>query len=71
MSEKKEEMTLEMRLSAIDTIIGQMEQPDVSLDASFTLYKQGLEQVKAANDALDRMEKAMLVLGQDGTLEEF
>ena len=34
-------------------------------------YKEGLEQIKAAGQSLDTIEKAMLVLNQDGKLEEF
>ena len=37
----------------------------------FALYKEGLEQIKAAGQSLDTIEKAMLVLNQDGKLEEF
>ena len=55
----------------IEEIIDKMEAADVSLDASFELYKNGLEEIKAANALLDDMEKAMLVLNEDGSLEEF
>ena len=48
-----------------------MEAGDASLDESFELYKTGLEEIKVANAMLDDMEKAMLLLNEDGTLEEF
>ena len=35
------------------------------------LYKKGMEQMKAANQELDRIEKAMLVMNESGELEEF
>ena len=54
-----------------EEIIEKMEAAEVSLDASFELYKNGLEEIKAANALLDDMEKAMLVLNEDGSLEEF
>ena len=41
------------------------------MDDSFELYKKGLTEIKAANDSLDRIEKAMLVLNENGELEEF
>ena len=44
---------------------------DVSLDEAFELYKKGLDEVKSANDMVQGMEKAMLVLNSDGQLEEF
>ena len=68
---KNEKTGLEERFSMIEDILGQMEDENVTLDQSFDLYKQGIEQIKAANADLDRIEKAMLVMNEDGELEEF
>ena len=68
---KNEKTGLEERFSMIEDILGKMEDEDVTLDQSFDLYKQGIEQTKAANADLDRIEKAMLVINEDGELEEF
>ncbi|MBQ8625627.1 MAG: exodeoxyribonuclease VII small subunit [Agathobacter sp.] len=64
-------ITLEERFEHIEDIIDKMEAGDVSLDMSFELYKNGLEEIKAANAMLDDMEKAMFVMNEDGNLEEF
>jgi exodeoxyribonuclease VII small subunit len=64
-------VTLEERFDTIEDILNQMESGDVSLDESFELYKKGLSEIKAANAALDLIEKAMLVLNENGELEEF
>ena len=42
-------ITLEERFEHIEEIIDKMEAGDVSLDMSFELYKNGLEEIKAAN----------------------
>lgn len=68
---EKENISLEERFDKIEDIIQKMETGDISLDMSFELYKNGLEEIKAANAMLDNMEKAMLILNEDGTLEEF
>ena len=68
---KKKEMGLEERFAAIELILDQMEDENVTLDESFELYKKGMEQMKAANQALDQIEKAMLVMNESGELEEF
>ena len=68
---KNEKTGLEERFSMIEDILGKMEDEDVTLDQSFDLYKQGIEQIKSANADLDRIEKAMLVINEDGELEEF
>ena len=48
-----------------------MEKQDNSLDQTFELYKSGLEKIKEANSMLDDMEKTMMLMNEDGTLEEF
>ncbi|MBP3677874.1 MAG: exodeoxyribonuclease VII small subunit [Agathobacter sp.] len=64
-------VSLEERFEHIEEIIEQMETGDITLDKSFELYKNGLEEIKVANAMLDDMEKAMLVMNEDGSLEEF
>ena len=64
-------VTLEERFSRLEGIIEQMEDAESTLDASFELYKQGLTEIKAANEMLDNIEKAMMVINQNGELEEF
>lgn len=64
-------VSLEERFEHIEDIIEKMETGDITLDKSFELYKNGLEEIKAANALLDDMEKAMLVMNEDGSLEEF
>ncbi|MDY2590104.1 MAG: exodeoxyribonuclease VII small subunit [Agathobacter sp.] len=70
MSEERK-VSLEERFDRLDEIITQMEDSSIGLDKSFELYKSGLDEVKSANEMLDSMEKAMLVLNEDGNLEEF
>ena len=69
-SEQKE-IGREERFAAIESILDRMEDEHVTLDESFELYKKGMEQMKAANQELDRIEKAMLVMNESGELEEF
>ena len=64
-------MTLEATLTNVETIIKQMEASDVSLEEAFSLYQQGVMHIKECNRMLDEVEKKMLVLNQNGELEEF
>jgi len=64
-------VSLEERFEHIEDIIEEMETGDITLGKSFELYKNGLEEIKAANAMLDDIEKAMLVMNEDGSLEEF
>lgn len=69
--ENEKTLTLEERFAHLEQIVARMEDADVSLDEAFELYKKGFEEVKSANDMVQGMEKAMLVLNSDGQLEEF
>ena len=69
--ENEKTLTLEERFAHLEQIEARMEDADVSLDEAFELYKKGLDEVKSANDMVQGMEKAMLVLNSDGQLEEF
>lgn len=68
---KEKNVSLEDRFEHIEEIIEKMETGDITLDKSFELYKNGLEEIKAANAMLDEIEKAMLVMNEDGSMEEF
>lgn len=69
--ENEKTLTLEERFAHLEQIVARMEDADVSLDEAFELYKKGLDEVKSANDMVQGMGKAMLVLNSDGQLEEF
>lgn len=69
--ENEKTLTFEERFAHLEQIVARMEDADVSLDEAFELYKKGLDEVKSANDMVQGMEKAMLVLNSDGQLEEF
>ena len=69
--ENEKTLTLEERFAHLEQIVGRMEDADVSLDEDIKKYKKGIEEVKSANDMVQGMEKAMLVLNSDGQLEEF
>jgi exodeoxyribonuclease VII small subunit len=69
--EQAQEKGLEERFETLASILDEMESDEVTLERSFALYKEGLSQIKAANDSLDEIEKAILVLNDEGGLEEF
>lgn len=62
--------SLEEAFLQIEDIITRMESEDVSLDESFTLYQEGIGKLKDCTRMLDEVEKKMLVLNEEGALEE-
>ena len=57
--EQKDEMT-------DDEIIEQMEQGELSLEESFKLYKEGVALVSSCNESIDKVEKEIKVIEDDG-----
>ncbi len=51
----------------LDEIIAAMEDSDVTLEKSFKLYNEGIKLVKSCNAQLDKVEKQMIILGEDET----
>lgn len=68
---EKDEMTLEESFTRLDEIAARLEEKDISLEESFRLYKEGMELLKTCSGKIDRVEKKMLQISQDGSLEEF
>ena len=64
-------LSLEEAFEKLDTLIEELEKPENSLEASFRAFEQAMQLVKYCNDAIDKVEKKVLVLGQDGELDEF
>ena len=64
-------MTLEKAFEELEVIIEKMNDREVSLDDSFSLYTEGTKLLKYCNEQLDIVEKKMLVLSEEGDLHEF
>ncbi len=65
------EQTLEQTFERLEDLIGKLEQQDISLEESFKLYKEGMKLVKSCNDRIDKVEKEVLKLNENGELDEF
>jgi exodeoxyribonuclease VII small subunit len=68
---KQEEKTLEESFGELEEIIQALESREISLEDSFTKYKEGMELLKLCNDKIDRVEKQMLILNDRGETDEF
>lgn len=64
-------MTLEDAFGELEDIIEKMNDREISLDESFSLYTEGTKLLKYCNEQLDTVEKKMLVLSEEGELNEF
>lgn len=67
----KEEQTLEEVFAELDQVMEKLEGDQVSLEASFQLYYQGMNLLKVCNEKIDAVEKKMLLLDEEGEKHEF
>ena len=70
MAEQKEQ-TLEEIFKEMEGLLEVLESREISLEDSFEKYKEGMELLKAAGEKIDTVEKAMLVLNDQGEADEF
>ncbi|MCM1327216.1 MAG: exodeoxyribonuclease VII small subunit [Bacteroidales bacterium] len=69
-SKKSEQLSLEENFAKLDKTIEQLESDDISLEDAFKAYSEGMAVLKVCNDQIDRVEKKVLKLTQEGGLEE-
>ena len=66
-----EEISLEEAFGMLDESTRSLEKEDISLEDSFSAYKKGMDLLKICNDKIDQVEKKVLVLNEEGGLDEF
>ncbi len=62
--------TLEQVIGRLEQVISDMEE-ETALEESFRMYHQGMELLRACNDKIDRVEKQILILDEEGGTDEF
>ena len=62
--------TIEESLAEVNAIVKQLENEETTLEEAFSLYEKGIRKVKECNKALEDIEKKILILNEDATLEE-
>ena len=68
-AEEQEERSLEDNFSVLEELIEQLEAEDISLEEAFTAYSQGMQVLKQCNEQIDRVEKQVMKLNEEGHLE--
>ncbi|MCQ2539628.1 MAG: exodeoxyribonuclease VII small subunit [Acetatifactor sp.] len=68
---EQEQFTLEENFARLESAIKLLENDDIPLEEAFRAYTEGIAILKQCNDQIDRVEKQVLKLTEDGCLEEF
>ena len=67
---EKKEVTMQELLQNLDVHIKKLESEETTLEDSFAIYEQGMKLIKECNDKIDAVEKKVLQLNADGSLQE-
>ncbi|MDO4260529.1 MAG: exodeoxyribonuclease VII small subunit [Eubacteriales bacterium] len=68
---KPEEFRLEEAFERIEGLLGKLQEKDVTLEESFSLYQEGMQLLKLCNEKIDHVEKRMLQIDEEGQTHEF
>lgn len=71
MKEETRQLGLEENFARLEEIIERLEDEEIPLEEAFRTYSEGMAVLKQCGDQLDRVEKQVLKLTEEGTLEEF
>lgn len=65
-TEQKKERNLEQSMEELEQVMEALNQPEVSLEESFSLYKKGMDLLLECNQAIDKVEKELMILEENG-----
>ncbi len=67
----EQELSLEEAFAQIEETIGHLEEEETTLEESFQAYQQGMKLLQYCNEKIDKVEKKVLLINEDGELDEF
>lgn len=70
MPKKQSNLTIEETFKRLDEIIENLEKDDISLEDSFKLYTEGMELAGYCNSQIDKVEKKVMAMNEEGGLSE-
>lgn len=57
--------TFEQQIQRLESIVGQMEAPDLPLEQAMTLYEQGVQLARDLNQVLTQAQQKIEILARD------
>ncbi len=65
------EISLEEAFAKLDETISALETEDITLEDSFRRYKEGMDLLKICSDTIDKVEKKVQLINDEGEVHEF
>ena len=69
--QEQQELSREEAFAQIEDVIAHLETEEITLEESFQEYNRGMRLLQHCNSAIDRVEKKVLQINEDGGLDEF
>lgn len=69
--QENQELSLEEAFAQIEEVIAHLETEEITLEESFQEYNRGMQLLQHCNNAIDRVEKKVLQINENGGLDEF
>ena len=69
MEENKKDANLEQSMQELEQVMEALGQPEITLEESFALYKKGMDLLLTCNRAIDKVEKELMILEENGVGE--
>lgn len=68
---KFEELSFEEAVENLDKVVKNLSDPELSLDDAFKSYEEGVQLLKHCNDTLDKVEKKVMLINDNGETSIF
>ena len=70
-TEEKRGLSLEESLQELERVMQELSESEIPLEQSFALYKKGMDLLLQCNQAIDKVEKELIILEENGIGDEF
>lgn len=68
---EEKSLSIEDTLKELETIIEKMEDRDSSLEDTFALYEAGMKMVKTCSEKIEKVERKIEILSEEGQSGQF
>lgn len=63
---KIKEMSFEEAVESLDKIVKNLSEPELPLEDAFKSYEEGVQLLKHCNETLDKVEKQVMLINDNG-----
>ena len=69
--DKEEDLSLEEAFDQVEETIALLEEEDITFEDSLKAYQEGMKLLQYCNEKIDKVEKQVMKINEDGGLDEF